>query len=179
MVTAGEPPAATGYDPGETDGSGVYVLCDWPYGDRLAVTMLSHDSLTGQVVDADILVNGEKPLSMLTEGASHRPPHAGAPYDLAAVLTHEMGHVLGLDESDVPEATMWPKIRRGDTEPRTLAPDDEQGVEAIYLEARFVEAPGPDCSAAGRLDEEHLAALAPLLFGLVLRRIARRRRGAQ
>jgi hypothetical protein len=64
-------------------------------------------------------------------------------HDLGAVLTHEMGHVLGLDESpDDEHATMWPYIRAGEVHQRTLADDDEHGVMEAYSGALPSEAMG-------------------------------------
>jgi len=121
-------PGAMGYRGDGRDINGIYLLPEWPFRDRhLAVTASTHDVPTGQIVDTDILINGEMPFSLMNEG---RP--ARRRYDLASVLAHEMGHVLGLGETDQEGATMWPRTRRGQVDQRTLETDDEEGVLAIY-----------------------------------------------
>jgi hypothetical protein len=79
------------------------------------------------MLDADVVIDGTQMLSLLSPGGDMVNDH-----DLASVLTHEMGHVLGLQESDRPNATMWPTTMPGDTRQRTLAADDENGALALY-----------------------------------------------
>lgn len=162
---AGEP----GYEPAGRNVNGIYVLPAWPFRQRhLAVTSSTHEVITGRVVDTDILVNGEMPLDLMDEG---RPTRRR--YDLASVLTHEMGHVLGLDESDVAAATMWPVTRRGDVDQRTLDTDDEEGVLAIYGPDGEASALDGGCTASGGLPP----ASAPLpLILLTLLAVRPRRR---
>jgi hypothetical protein len=51
-------------------------------------------------------------------------------FDLQAVLTHELGHVLGLAHSDDPNALMFP--RGGTAGIRTPKADDRAGVALVY-----------------------------------------------
>lgn len=58
------------------------------------------------------------------------------PANVAEVATHELGHVLGLDHSPNPEATMFPFVHF-DGRGATLHPDDENGVAFLYPDASF------------------------------------------
>jgi len=123
--------------------NGVYLLDRWPFPDeRLAVTVSTYVEGTGELIDTDILINGEMELAVLDpEGTDDDR------YDLVLVLTHELGHVLGLDESEVVEATMWHRIGRGETTRRELATDDVDGALALYPTAHFArEEAGGGCS---------------------------------
>jgi hypothetical protein len=120
--------------------NGIYLLKDWPYeAAKLAVTIVTYEMDTGRLLDADIVVNGQAKFALLSEPTS---PGLDS-YDLAAVLTHESGHVLGLGESQAGEqATMWPYARPDDTQKRTLDTDDEDGVTESYLSAPPAAASG-------------------------------------
>ena len=120
---------ATGYRSTQRT-NGIYFMNPWPFAkEQLAVTVSTYD-LDGQMMGADILVNGESSYALLPDGDDHPDM---IQHDLAAVLTHEMGHVLGLDESpDDQQATMWPYIHGGDVHQRTLSEDDEQGIVDAY-----------------------------------------------
>jgi Matrixin len=90
---------------------------------------VTYEMDTGRLLDADIVVNGEARFTLLPD------PMTGtsSDYDIAAVLTHETGHVLGLGESQAdPAATMWPYARPGETSKRSLFDDDEEGVITSY-----------------------------------------------
>jgi MYXO-CTERM domain-containing protein len=96
----------------------------WPYQDpknTIALTSVSVDLTNGRILDADCEINsfGTK---ITTSGAN------GA--DLEAIVTHEAGHFLGLAHSKVAEATMAPNYPG--TSIRSLAPDDEKGICAVY-----------------------------------------------
>jgi hypothetical protein len=121
----------------------IVALDPWPYDPALlAVTRTSYSDGDGRIVDADILVNPRQLFALSDENAPDT-----ARYDLAAVLAHEMGHALGLDESETDEsATMWPSIGRGDVHQRTLSADDEAGLAEVYRGA--VLAPPAGCGRA-------------------------------
>lgn len=126
-------PTKIGYFEDEPDSNGIYWVREWTMNpDMLAVTVVTYGSDTGEVLDADVLVNGEAAYRLLDESGPRDHGH----YDLAAVMTHEAGHTLGLDESDADTmATMWPQVHPGDTHQRTLSEDDEAGVIANYAGA--------------------------------------------
>jgi hypothetical protein len=136
-------PATVGHHDGHPT-NGIYLLKDWPYEkEKLAVTIVTYEMDTGRLLDADIVVNGQARFSLLPD------PMTGTSndYDIAAVLAHETGHVLGLGESNAdPNATMWPYARPGEVSKRTLHEDDEDGVIESYKTA-----PPAASSACGSL----------------------------
>ena len=76
--------------------------------------------------------------------------------DVQAILTHEIGHGLGLDHSDDSTATMYYLAAYGSLSWRTLAPDDVAGVTAIY------PAPEPaagDANRDGLVNDDDLSIL--------------------
>ena len=171
----------------------------------LAFTWDTANRNTGQIYDADIEVN----LVDFQWADVVADPQLGTSMDLQNAITHEMGHFLGLDHTcynplspgttgrpidstgtpvpdcdvatrDVQDTTMYPSAMPGDTQKRTLAPDDRAGVCGIYpvgdappdgvvrggCGACAVGDGGPTSAAAG--------ALAALLVGAAFHR---RRRG--
>lgn len=59
----------------------------------------------------------------------------GANIDLQGVACHELGHSLGLDHSATSGATMFPSITGTGVTQRSIATDDINGVQSIYLVA--------------------------------------------
>jgi hypothetical protein len=126
----------------------------------LAVTTIFKNSKTGEILDADIELNavdyswgdlvGQPTLSISTTA------------DFQNALTHELGHVVGLDHNcyaasdgqprlndntgepevdcygnppppaTVSKATMYPSVVLTDTLRRALSPDDAQGICEVY-----------------------------------------------
>lgn len=136
LISAGVP-GPNGFDQKANASNGVYLVEDWKLADSaLAVTVATFESKSGKIVDTDILVNANHPFALLRSGPDLPSPD----FDLRGVLTHEMGHVLGLGESfDVRAATMWPNVARGETHQRDLDDDDEKGVEMAYTQAVAAE----------------------------------------
>ena len=178
-VVISEQPAP-GYQ-AKTRTNGVYLMQPWPFArEQLAVTVSTYD-LDGRMIGADILVNGDSDYQLLTDG---QDVPGMTHHDLAAVLTHEMGHVLGLDESpDDKSATMWPYIRGGDVHQRTLSEDDEQGIVAAYKDMVYDTSAPAGCTQASvlgvRPDSGSVQLTGWLLAMLCLGHRSVRRRGAR
>ncbi|HET8932689.1 MAG TPA: matrixin family metalloprotease [Polyangiales bacterium] len=157
--------------------NGVYLLKDWPYeASKLAVTVVTYEMDTGRLLDADIVVNGQARYALLEEPVK---PRTVSSYDLAAVLTHEAGHVLGLGESnDDQAATMWPYAKPDDVDKRTLAQDDEDGAVESYLSSPPRAAGGcGESSVGGHVGGFRALGMSFLLLTVIpLQRLSRRRR---
>ncbi|MBI3090224.1 MAG: matrixin family metalloprotease [Candidatus Tectomicrobia bacterium] len=92
----------------------------------------SLDEQEARLREADILINANEPFTLTS-------PTPAFLRDLQAVVTHEVGHLLGFDHSPVDgspdseqRATMFPFNRSGQAEERTLAADDLAGLAAVY-----------------------------------------------
>jgi len=159
----------------------------WPYKnaqDTLALTTITYNTENAEVYDADVEVNTFDYLFTTTDVTEHA--------DLQAVLTHEVGHFLGLSHADTVGITMFSSYVEGQTHQRTLDRDDMNGICEIYPPGRTVDAdhceprhgfssqcaaPVEDegCTVArGRRSPAGLGALAPLLIAWGLRRRRRR-----
>ena len=95
----------------------------WPYSassgaDTLALTTVFFDGDTGEIYDANVEIN-----SNLDDFSVGTP--SGREDDLNAVLTHELGHFLGLSHSSQEQATMFASYMVGMS---TLDTDDELAI---------------------------------------------------
>jgi hypothetical protein len=122
--------------------------------EALAITSVFVDRSNGEIKDGDIEVNAKN-----FDWADLDITPSTIKQDLQNALTHEMGHLIGLDHTcydassgiaapldntgkpvpdcnnapaDVAATTMFASATPGDTAKRTLAPDDIQGVCDIY-----------------------------------------------
>jgi hypothetical protein len=154
FCAAADPPGTCTYDP-----------------TALAISSLFVSTATGQIRDVDIEVNARY---FAWTDVDTDPSPAGK-FDLQDELTHEMGHLIGLDDScftpgnglarpmdnlgqpspdcatasaAVRATTMFPSMLAASTSRRTLEPDDMQGLcesHPVAMDPMF-------CPAAGGAD---------------------------
>lgn len=95
----------------------------------LALTTLWFEAKKGTIFDADIEINGteDDPISISARGG----------IDLRSVLTHEVGHFLGLSHAGN-NTVMRPVYDPGRDDLRTLTPDDVAGICAAFPKNRPV-----------------------------------------
>ncbi|MBX7098402.1 MAG: matrixin family metalloprotease [Myxococcaceae bacterium] len=113
----------------------VVGLDDWPYDPKaLAVTVVASDPTTHELVDADVALN----LQHFRFGVL---PPSGPPADhsldglddVQNTLTHELGHVLGLEHNPLDQASvMFPGTSTGEVHKRTLTADDRKALGLLY-----------------------------------------------
>jgi len=120
---------------------------DDPGYDRnaFAVTIVWHDTRTGEILDADMMVNDQLSSRFNAGGPYAICPETGCTgndADLQSIVTHEAGHFIGIGhcnpiDADDPNdpcvvATMFSRAERASVNKRTLAADDIDAVCAIY-----------------------------------------------
>jgi Matrixin len=130
----------------------------------LALTFVSFQTGTGAAVDADVVMNASD--FMWTTGVTA----CAKEYDLESALTHELGHALGLAHAlGHPEATMYATGQACETTKRTIADDDQAGLDSLYrTPATTEDMPGGGCSTGSDAGLVMLPIV--LALGLALRR---------
>lgn len=104
---------------------------DFPYrgiDNTLAKTTVTFEATTGEILDADIEVNAA--FNEVTTVDTK------VVYDLESIMTHEIGHFLGIAHTQVAAATMNGAYDVGSTTFRSLDPDDIAAACAIYPPGR-------------------------------------------
>jgi hypothetical protein len=139
--TASEFVGFTSARPNDDDGLTVIGFENRPEQDRtLGATSFLVDTLSGEIVEAEIFLNSAFDWSVAPGGQANR-------YDLESIALHEIGHLLGLGHSALgetqlraggrsvlaAEAVMFPiAFSSGSTEGRTLRADDRAGISDTY-----------------------------------------------
>ena len=97
-------------------------------GFALAITS-SIFQVGGSLTDTDIKFNGANhQWAAFDNNPGGRDPRT----DIESVATHETGHALGLDHTNVRGSTMLPSSGPGDISPRSLGQDDIAGACDLY-----------------------------------------------
>lgn len=118
-----------------TDGPNANIVLfqdtKWKYAssdNNLAKTTVTFDEETGEILDADIEINHAYNFYTISD--------ENVEYDLVSVVTHEVGHFIGLDHTLDPIATMNATYDRGTIDLRSLEEDDVLGACAAYPPTR-------------------------------------------
>ena len=85
----------------------------------VGLTQVYYKNNTGEIIEADILLNDNFTFSTNVNESNY----------LGNVITHEMGHFLGLGHSQVPGSSMFYALSRGQNQ---IADDDKAGVYSVY-----------------------------------------------
>ena len=99
----------------------------WTYkseNNTLATTIVSFDTETGEIFDADILLN-----SAYNE---YTVSDTDVVYDVQSIIAHEFGHFLGFDHSSDFDATMNAGYSEGSLDFRKLHRDDLKALCTTY-----------------------------------------------
>ena len=95
----------------------------------LAITIITFDTDAKRILDADIVMNGEHHFEIITPELDV----TDSTYDLQNVLTHELGHLLGLGEDyDHKDATMYAYSLPKEIAKRDLEEPDKSSIAALY-----------------------------------------------
>jgi len=112
---------------------------DRPYSPfAFAVTIVRYNTSTGEIFDADMMINDQLATRQFAGGPYANCPDSGCPAgnpgeaDLASIVTHEAGHFIGIGHSEVDDATMFASAARTSIDKRTLDQDDIDAVCDIY-----------------------------------------------
>jgi len=98
-------------------------------GGCLAATLTGYyvsQSGDDRIYDADVYTN--QAYQYYSSGESG----CSGEYDINSIMTHEVGHVIGIGHSNVSGATMYPSISSCNTAPRSLASDDIAARDNLY-----------------------------------------------
>lgn len=155
--TSSELVGFTAARPNDDDGLTVIGFDNRPDQDRtLGATSFLIDTLSGEIVEAEIFLNSAFAWSVAPNGQTDR-------FDVESIVLHEIGHLLGLGHSALgetelrnggrrviaAEAVMFPvAFSVGSTVGRTLRADDIAGLSDIYPNTEFRRERG---SVSGRV----------------------------
>lgn len=127
------------------DGTDYSTLRYLPEGDpkangALATTTVAYNSDTNTILDGDIVINGVNSFTDIGALRGLRSLQDTSSYDLQNMLTHELGHFFGLDDTyEDSKATMYGYVQPGETRKRSLDDSDEVNITALYTSSASSE----------------------------------------
>lgn len=145
-----------------SDGNNVIVFVDDAFTESftngiVAITAVSSLSCPGnpcgkdgQITDTDIFFSPAMQFSTT---------RAAGTYDIQAVVTHELGHAMGANHTNILSATMFAYTNQQDTHAQTLSADDIGFVSSLY--------PAGGGNGYGTISGHTLLGGAPLLGGMI------------
>lgn len=98
------------------DGQSVVTLSDDLFANQKAIALTTTWDVAGKLVESDIQVDA----TMIASG-----------YNMQHAITHEIGHMLGLDHSASLSSVMYPFVMRG-SDAVVLDSDDKTAIAGIY-----------------------------------------------
>lgn len=138
----------------------------------IAITKISHNTFTGEIVDADIEINdGGYTFSIDDTPAANE-------IDFLSMLTHEVGHYFGMDHSTNADATMFASYSRDPgsaTQARSLSPDDIEGICTLYTDVPMSASESGDDGDSGNGCGGGSAPAGPVALALAGLALLRRR----
>ncbi len=107
----------------------------------IAITIVTFDSITGEIYDADMELNQfhdkTNPTGFRFSTSAMPSQTERDTADLQTILTHEFGHFLGLSHSGSERAVMWFEAGLGEAR-RDLTSDDVAGICTVYSPAEAI-----------------------------------------
>lgn len=164
FVDAGETDLGASFDPKHpSQNQNVIVSIEdpndldaFPQDGLLAITLTSYSVETGEIFDADILLNGVD-FDFGDVGDPRNCMLGRMAYDLRNTLIHEMGHFIGFDHEVDRESTMFASAEKCEIKKRDLSDDDRLGLCTVYPKDQptmtCAPPPGGYDSGAGCADE--------------------------
>ncbi len=155
-------------------------FCGQGFGDIIAITNTCYERDSGAMINAPLFVNSG--VAWNAYDGPLRFPGGGVLYDIRRVLTHEFGHVLGLEHPDENGQQVVALMNSRVSDLDRPQPDDLDGIRALYPVAVSAGS-GGGCQVTPRphaSTTDAVQVLAALVAVLSLRRrVVRRGEGAR